>query len=267
MEAEGEAKQVEAPRRLGQLLTLRNLRDIAIVAGIAVAAWKLGNAPFNINIGEFSFTDLLALILALFSVWLSAMFYFKADEASSRFYDNSYKFTREMSVMLGKIEAGFGERLKSIDEHSNKVREYMAGIVDDKSAKVQEIVDDLVKKPPEGGNVQLLEDLRRANAELEDAQRELSSFRGSASDGGLIRSMAASAMKEVVRGVFSDVDRSRLESAAAIPLSEVFKDRAHLIPASTKQILVMGGFLAPDQTTLSRLGLMAFSFELRHKRD
>lgn len=97
-------------------LTLPILRDIVIILIICVVAWRLLSANFQFDFSKFAFTDLLALILALFSIWLSAAFYFKAGETSNQFYDNSYKFTKEMSEVLGRIEAGFGERLRHLDE-------------------------------------------------------------------------------------------------------------------------------------------------------
>jgi len=104
-------------------LTLPNLRDLLLLLFIAIAAWKLVNSEFQIDLSEFSFSELLALILSLFSVWLSVAFYFKAGETSSQFYDNSYKFTKEMSEILGRIEAGFGEKLRHIDEGYSGIRE------------------------------------------------------------------------------------------------------------------------------------------------
>lgn len=64
----------------------------------------------------FDFSDLLALLLALFAIGLSVLFYFKATDTSNQFYDNTYKFTKEISEILGRIEAGFGERLRHLDE-------------------------------------------------------------------------------------------------------------------------------------------------------
>ena len=62
-------------------------------------------------------------MLALFSVALSVAFYFKATEASNQFYDNTYRFTKEMSEILGRIEAGFGERLRHLDEGYTGMRD------------------------------------------------------------------------------------------------------------------------------------------------
>jgi len=69
--------------------------------------------PFNL---QFDFSTFLSLTLALFSVALAAMFYFKATDTSNVFYDNTYKFTQEIASLLVKIESGFGEKLSHLDE-------------------------------------------------------------------------------------------------------------------------------------------------------
>lgn len=104
-------------------LSLPVLRDVLLVTLIAILGWKLLTAELKIDLAAFGFSDLLALILALFSVWLSIAFYFKATDASNQFYDNTYRFTKEMSEMLGRIEAGFGEKLKHLDEGYSGIRD------------------------------------------------------------------------------------------------------------------------------------------------
>lgn len=104
-------------------LTLPVLRDVILIALMLVVAWKLLNADLKIDLATFSFTDFLALVLALFSVALSVAFYFKATDASNQFYDNTYRFTKEMSEILGRIEAGFGERLRHLDEGYSGMRD------------------------------------------------------------------------------------------------------------------------------------------------
>lgn len=109
-------------KKLG-LLTLRNFRDIIILSLIVVVTWKLIDADLSISIKEFTFTDLLSLFMAIFAIALSVAFYFKATDTSNKFYDNSYKFTKEISEILGRIEAGFGEKLKHIDEGYTGIRD------------------------------------------------------------------------------------------------------------------------------------------------
>lgn len=61
-------------------------------------------------------TDFISLTLALFSIGLSAWFYFKANETSSKFYDNTYQFTKDISEKIGRIEERFGKDLTNIEQ-------------------------------------------------------------------------------------------------------------------------------------------------------
>lgn len=114
-------KESQSPHK--GFLTLAILRDVLIVLLIAIVGWKILSAELKVDLSAFSFTDLLALIMSLFSIWLSVAFYFKATDASGQFYDNTYRFTKEMSEILGRIEAGFGEKLRHIDEGYAGIRE------------------------------------------------------------------------------------------------------------------------------------------------
>jgi hypothetical protein len=83
---------------------------------VGVIAWKFIMTPIEIDLSNFDFNDLLALVMELFSIGLSVAFYFWTDQTANIFYDNTYKFTNEISEILGRIEAGFGERLRHLDE-------------------------------------------------------------------------------------------------------------------------------------------------------
>lgn len=133
-------------------LSLPLLRDALLIVLIVVVAWKLLNADVNLDLATFSFTDFLALVLALFSVALSVAFYFKATEASNQFYDNTYRFTKEMSEILGRIEAGFGERLRHLDEGYTGMR------------------DRLDKLPPYGGATH--SDVKKEEEEIRKRESE-----------------------------------------------------------------------------------------------
>jgi hypothetical protein len=81
-----------------------------------VVSYKLVTGSIAFDMSKFSFNDLLSLVLALFSIALSLIFYHKATETSNTFYDNTYRFTSHVSEVLGRIEAGFSEKLRHIDE-------------------------------------------------------------------------------------------------------------------------------------------------------
>src|SRR6185436_4120877 len=90
------------------------LRVFATVSAVVAMFWivsKVQIEPLKVDMG-----GLLSLVLSVFAMALSVAFYFRATDTSNTFYDNTYKFTREMSEVLGRIEAGFGERLRHLDE-------------------------------------------------------------------------------------------------------------------------------------------------------
>lgn len=92
------------------------IKSVVVLCFAAIICYKLIVSNINFDFSKFDFSDLLALILAIFSIGLSVVFYFKATDTSNLFYDNTYKFTKDISEILGRIEAGFGERLKHLDE-------------------------------------------------------------------------------------------------------------------------------------------------------
>jgi hypothetical protein len=177
-------------------LSLAVLRDILIVGLLIIVGWKVLNSQFSFNLAAFSFTDFLNLVLALFSVALSVAFYFKATEASNQFYDNTYKFTKDMSEILGRIEAGFGERLRHLDEGYSGVRERLdkmpayAGAthsqVKDEEAEIlkkeaeqKAVIEELAEKAKlaEHEKQSIFSRLAKTSTELEQARAELRQMR------------------------------------------------------------------------------------------
>lgn len=100
--------------------------SIAIIL-FALVAYKIAVSELNFDFSKFQFSDLLSLILAIFSIALSVAFYFKATDTSNKFYNNTFKFTKEISEILGRIEAGFGERLRHLDEGYSGLKDKFDG--------------------------------------------------------------------------------------------------------------------------------------------
>lgn len=144
-----------------------------IVAIALLLAWKLLNANITLDLSGFSFNDLLALLLALFSVWLSVSFYFKASDTSNEFYNNTYKFTKEISELLGRIEEGFGERLRHLDEGYAGIRDRVERWQDYASAptssEIQHEKDEVRQKEE---NYKRLVDQLAARAQFAESERE-----------------------------------------------------------------------------------------------
>jgi hypothetical protein len=170
---------------------------VFVIGGFsALIAWKVLSAPIAFNLSDFSFTDLLNLLLAFFAIALSVAFYFKTTDTSNQFYDNTYKFTKEFSEILGRIEAGFGERLKHLDEGYTRLGERFDKLpfdskkaeheikeeekqVEKKEQERQQIIEDLARraKLQEHEKTRLFEQLNRKDEELSSAKRELNFLR------------------------------------------------------------------------------------------
>ena len=98
------------------------VKAVSVLVLVVVSAIKIYNVPATLSL---DLPTLLALLLAIFAIWLSALFYFKAAETSNAFYDNTYKFTKDIAELLVKIESGFGERLRHLDEGYSSMRDYL----------------------------------------------------------------------------------------------------------------------------------------------
>lgn len=98
----------------------RGVASFVVIALTSVMVYRIATMHCDL---QFDFASFLSLLLALFSVALSALFYFKATDTSNAFYDNTYKFTQQIAELLVKIESGFGERLKHLDEAYHGMRD------------------------------------------------------------------------------------------------------------------------------------------------
>lgn len=170
------------------------VKAISVLLLVGVASYKIYVTPFNITV---DFPTLLSLLLALFSVGLAALFYFKATETSNTFYDNSYNFTKDIAQLLVKIESGFGERLRHLDEGYSSMRDYLQSMPERKSEEVVETTkkkikdekqeiekvaserNQIIKHLVERSQLQqeektkVLEELKEKEQELMEAQKEL----------------------------------------------------------------------------------------------
>lgn len=169
------------------------VKAISTLLVVGVISYKIYLTPMNITV---DFPTLLSLLLALFSVALAALFYFKATETSNTFYDNTYNFTKDIAQLLVKIESGFGERLRNLDEgyasmrdslqsygnNNNNVEETKKKIESEKSEmeKVVQERNQIVAQLIERSNLhaeekaRITEELEEKEQELMEAQKELS---------------------------------------------------------------------------------------------
>jgi hypothetical protein len=98
---------------------------------------------------NFSMENLLSLLLAFFSIFISVFFYFKASDTSNKFYDNSYSFMKDISVTLGKIEERFGEKLNNLNDkisHISAEKEVKSEELQSTEDEKQAIINELIEK-------------------------------------------------------------------------------------------------------------------------
>jgi len=169
------------------------VKAVCTIVLTLVLAVKIYITPTSFTV---DFPTLLSLLLALFSVVLASLFYFKATDTSNTFYDNTYKFTTDVAQLLAKIESGFGERLRHLDEgyssmrshiesgpvkHSDEIdkakknleseRQELNKVVQERDLIIQTLVDRSALDSAEKERV--LAELKTKQDEVEEAQREL----------------------------------------------------------------------------------------------
>lgn len=167
--------------------------NFILVLSASVLAIKILQHNFAF---QFDFVALLSLLLALFSIGLSALFYFKATDTSNAFYDNTYKYTKDIAELLVKIESGFSEKLKHLDEGYTNIRDLLQqprgeakqdikdtqkelkeeeDYLDKKLKERNALIDELAKKArlQEAEKNQFLDQLNKKDEELVNAKREI----------------------------------------------------------------------------------------------
>lgn len=176
----------------GGFLTWSNLRDFSILVFCVALAYRLAVSDISIDLSGFGFTDLLSLILAISAIVLSAAFYFKADESSKSFYNNSYEFTKNISELLGRIEERFGAQLLNIHKGYDELNSKFGGfphdasliraeqekereVIKDSEGKYQEIIDNLMVKAQLGDQemASMREAMSALKTEAQHAKDEL----------------------------------------------------------------------------------------------
>lgn len=85
------------------------------------AAYRLIFGDITLDLGAVSMFDILSISVAFFAIAISFAFYFQASNTSNQFYDNTYKFTNEVSEILGRIEGAFGEKLSHLDDSYSRM--------------------------------------------------------------------------------------------------------------------------------------------------
>ncbi|KTF16329.1 hypothetical protein [Pseudoalteromonas sp. H105] len=148
------------------------IKDLAVIALIVIVAWKAISADFSFTFENIKTSDLLAILLALFAIGLSVAFFVKANEVSNMFYDNMYKFTKDNSELLGRMESGFSEQLRHLDQGYTGLRDKFDKLPLDLGKTREKVEDEKaeVLKLKSEKNELLNELANRANLQEEEKQ-------------------------------------------------------------------------------------------------
>ncbi|MEX0583234.1 MAG: hypothetical protein WD185_06155 [Sneathiella sp.] len=102
-------------------IEFRSLIIFVVVALVLAAIFKIALAPLLITLQNLSMSELVSLAISIYAVAMSFAFYFQASRTSNTFYDNTYKFTKDVSEILGRMEGMFGEKLAHLDDNYNRM--------------------------------------------------------------------------------------------------------------------------------------------------
>jgi len=100
------------------LLVFAGIMFTILICTVIFYRFIIKNESANIDTAT-----ILTTLLAFFSIYLSATFYFKATEQSNQFYDRSYNHTRDIAKTLSSMEGRFGEGLKNIEQYSTRLND------------------------------------------------------------------------------------------------------------------------------------------------
>ena len=271
-------EQHNAPKTSSGFALWEWVKAICVVILTAIVAYKICVAPTIINI---DFPTLLSLLLALFSVGLSALFYFKATDTSNTFYDNTYKFTKDIAELLVKIESGFGERLRHLDEGYSSMRNYLQSSpnrppVDVEQTKekleterheiekVRAERDEIVKQLIERSQLQKTEkeqitaQLLAKEEELSHSQSEISKLNRRLTLERVMRRGSNDDVPDVPEGlsrftynnVIESIGVDRVMAASPMKLRQLFEEVAGKLPRAYLTDLEKHGFFTSRLTLL-----------------
>lgn len=242
--------------------------SVILIIFSLIIGYKLLISELTFDFSKFDFSDLLSLILAIFSISLAVVFYFKATDTSNLFYDNTYKFTKDISEILGRIEAGFGEKLRHIDEgYSGLINKFDKGAGPDLEKKVEEakgefekekqklekevkekqqILENALKKAKieESERLRIIEQLNKKELEIETQTRELHLLKNQLNHAESIKDIERAerlppdiqdVLLSIIRGQHLDI--KTLVEAPIDYIRRRMKLELNLIPLSIKKTL------------------------------
>ncbi|MCF1504654.1 hypothetical protein L0F51_12930 [Afifella sp. H1R] len=152
-----------------------SVSSIAIVVALCL---KIYGASWDFSAATVSATDVIAIVISLFAIALSFAFYYAANQAADKFYDNTYKFTKDTSEILGRIEERFGERLRHIDEGYGKIENHigrMSVLKQETQAEIEKNEETVASEREEIKEIikELIDKTQSSDSEKQEYQRKI----------------------------------------------------------------------------------------------
>lgn len=235
-------------------LTLPMLRDLSIICAVLTILYKLLTSEFSINFSDFSFNDFLALVLALFSIWLSTAFYFKANEAANQFYHNTFEFTQQTSVILGRIESGFSEKFNSINtsisalEQRRRTVEMANTEIAETDEAGQKIIKELIEKSHLDAQekISLAQQLNALKAERDRALERLNSTIARSESENISQTTTNLSAIFALRSLVSQIPLKPDGKIDEKQLDKTFYQYIYNCPTAKRSSLLRSGFITEE---------------------
>ena len=120
-----EKDRIKSDKEIEVELNIKNRKSwlIIVVTGIIVSVFSYKIYTLDFSQIELDMGTFLSIMVSFFAIFLSVIFYFKADEANNRFYHQTYEFIKDTSTILGEIKALFGEKMENLKEQLDLKKE------------------------------------------------------------------------------------------------------------------------------------------------
>ena len=237
----------------------------SLVLGIPLF-WKLITGDLQIDLSNLKLESILTVVISFFAIYLSILFYLKANESSNHFYNNSYSFTKDISETLRGIEAGFGEKLKNIDKGYEDFRRsfetYISPLekveikkeVEEEKKKLKEIIsekDNIISELEKKSNLSkqdinhYLKQIKDKELELRDKNLEIQSIKNQLIDDNSINENQYYTFRKYLKlKFFPEISKEILDSDRLLTL--YFRKLSNNFSSKFMNEMHSAGFMRKD---------------------
>lgn len=119
--------------------------------------------------------SLISILLAFFSIYLASLFYFKATEQSNQFYDRTFRYTKDIHVLLSQMDGKFNKSLDVLEKGNETIREKVENSSEyyNSLQQTNSYIESVKHKKDELLEKELFSKLKIPEKEKEDIKQEL----------------------------------------------------------------------------------------------